>query len=269
MNNLNALAPANGTNAIVNAAFAIELDNPSPDPRLLASFAALAPQMTEEGYDLPLPQQMFTVSFGAVTGGTQEFGGWAFTKKNTAGRPLREFALRGNAIAVVVHEYTRWQAIWPEVQRLFNRCSSLMAGTTKSVKSVALQYIDQFTWRVPNEPFPVKDVLRSGAECFAPGALDESGPWHNSFGYRRDLPGTGWAGYRLDNVNLSVNTEGGFASLTIFTIYRYFARLEAKEPADFVSNVLPELFAQAHDDNKKLLRDILTERVCSLINLNG
>jgi hypothetical protein len=69
-------------------------------------------------------------------------------------------------------------------------------------------------------------------------------------------------------VNLSVAAEGGFTALTIFTIYRYFARNPGKESPDFVTTVAPGLFNQAHDDNKRLLREILTDRVCDLIKLN-
>jgi hypothetical protein len=62
--------------------------------------------------------------------------------------------------------------------------------------------------------------------------------------------------------------EGGFNALTIFTIYRYFARNPGKESPDFVTAVAPELFNRAHDDNKRLLREILTDKVCDLIKLN-
>ena len=83
------LAPANGPNAIVSAAFAIELDSPAADASLIAGFSGLAPQMTKDGFDPPAPQMMFTVSVGPVASSTQELGGYTYARKNTAGQPVR------------------------------------------------------------------------------------------------------------------------------------------------------------------------------------
>ena len=131
-----------------------------------------------------------------------------------------------------------------------------------------MQYIDKFTWRQADAPFPIKEVLRAGASQFAPGSLELAAAWHNQFGFQRDLPNDPWAAHRIENVNLSVALEGGYYALTIFTIYRYFARTSAKAPPDFVTSVVSKTFAQVHDDNKQLLREILTDRVCNMIKLN-
>jgi len=263
---LSNLAPANGTNAIVSAAFAIELD--SADPSLVSGFNALAPLMTIDGFEPPAPQVMFTVAIGGISGGSQEVNGYTYLRKNTAGQPVRDFSLRGNSISIVVYEYTRWHLIWPEVQKLFDRCAPLVATSTRTVNAIAMQYIDKFTWRESDTPFPSKDVLRHGSKQFAPLALDFTGPWHNQFGCQRGLPSEHWASHRIENVNLSVSVEGGYTTLTIFTIYRYFARNAVRAAQDFVNSVLSKTFAQAHDDNKQLLREILNDEVCNLIKLN-
>lgn len=270
---LSALAPANGANAIVNAAFAIELDNPAPDPWLLTGFSALAPQLSEDGFDPPQSQQMFTLTFGnqlaAGQNTVQGLAGYVYQKRNSAGQPTIEFALRGNSISVVVHQYTRWHAIWPEVRKLFERVAPLIVqNQARQVRSVAMQYIDKFTWREAGAAFPAKDVLRSSSPHFAPAILEKAGPWHSNVGYEIQYP-SGWAGNRLDNLNVSVASEGGYPALTIFTIYRYFARIPAKEPADFVTTTVPTLFESVHSENKQLLREMLVDEVCEQINLEG
>jgi uncharacterized protein (TIGR04255 family) len=272
-NTLLHLAPANGTNAIVSAAFAIELD--SPDSSLAAGFGALTPLMTADGFEPPQQQMLFTMNMGVfptgsnISGGTPEIAGYTYLQKNNAGQQVRDFSLRGNTLSVVVYKYTRWASIWPEVRKLFERSNPLLAASTKTVKSVVLQYIDKFTWRQPDAPFPTKEVLRSDSKQFAPQGLELRHPWHNQFGYIRELPDHAWASNRVENVNLSIAAEAGFSTLTIFTIYRYFARSPSKAPADFVTNVLSPVFGEAHDHNKQLLREILTDDVCNKINLNG
>ena len=265
------LAPANGANAIVSAAFAIDLDIPLGEPALVMAFGLLAPQMAKAGFDPPQPQTLFSMAFGPVmttASSLQQLGGYSFARKNTAGQLVREFAFRGNSISVVVHDYTHWASIWPEVEALFTLCSPMIASSGRAIKSIALQYIDKFTWRQPDSRFPTKEVLRAGSPQVLAAALELDSPWHNQFGCQRSQPSDSWAINRLENVNMSLALEGGFDSLTIFTIYRYFARNPGKESADFVTTVAPQLFNQAHDDNKRLLREILTDQVCDLIKLN-
>jgi uncharacterized protein (TIGR04255 family) len=271
-NELSNLAPANGSNAIVSAAFAIDLDTAVGDPALVTAFGLLASQLTERGFEGPQPQMMFSMAIGPVmptgAGGGPQLAGWAFPRKNTVGQLVREFALRGNSITAIVHDYTRWAAIWPEVQGLFSLCSPMIATSGKAIKSIALQYVDKFTWRDAATPFPTKKVLRAGATHVLPAALELEGPWHNQFGAQRAQAEGSWAVNRLENVNINVVLEGGFHALQIFTIYRYFARNPGKEPANFVTDVVPGLFNQAHDDNKRLLREILSDEVCEMIKLN-
>lgn len=271
-NELENLAPANGANAIVSAAFAIDLEIPLGDPSLVTAFGLLAPQMARAGFDPPQPQMIFNMAIGPVmstANAVQQLGGYAFARKNTAGQLVREFAFRGNSISVVVHDYTRWASIWPEVESLFGLCSPMIAGSGKAIKSIALQYIDKFTWRQQDAPFPTKKVLRTGSPQILPTALELDSPWHNQFGCQRVQPAESWASYRLENVNMSLAAEGGFNALTLFTIYRYFARNPGREAPDFVTSIAPELFNQAHGDNKRLLREILSDKVCDLIKLNN
>ncbi len=270
--NLSALAPANGANAVVNAAFAIELDNPAPDPSLVAGFSALAPQLAEDAFDPPQQQQLFSLTFGPQMAASQNvvgLAGYVYQKRSPAGQPTIEFALRGNSISVVVYQYTRWHLIWPVVHKLFERVAVLLAANqARSVRSVAMQYIDKFTWREEGGAFPTKDVLRGSSPHFAPAVLEKAGPWHSNVGYEVQYQ-DGWAGNRLDNLNVSVVAEGGYPALTIFTIYRYFARVAAKEPPEFVTAIIPGLFETVHSDNKQQLREILVDGVCERINLEG
>jgi uncharacterized protein (TIGR04255 family) len=264
---LDHLAPANGVNAIVNAAFAIDIDGVASDPSLVTAFQALAPQMTKDGFEPPQPQMVFTMNVGTISSGSQQLGGFSYVRKNAVGQPSREFAFRANTIVAVVHDYTRWHLIWPEVQGLYARALPSVFGAGRSVQSVALQYIDRFTWR-KDGPFPTRLVLRADSPLVVPAALELGGPWHNQFGAQREKPADHWANHLLENVNLSVTLDGGFHALTIFTIYRYFARGATKDQSNFVTAVLPKLFNEAHDDNKQLLRKILTDEVSSLIKLN-
>ena len=82
-NGLENLAPANGANAIVSAAFAIDLDIPLGDPSLVTAFGLLAPQMIKAGFDPPQPQTFFSMAFGPVmttASGMQQLGGYAFAR---------------------------------------------------------------------------------------------------------------------------------------------------------------------------------------------
>lgn len=271
--NLSALAPANGANAIVNAAFAIELDTIAPDPSLLSGFSALAPQLAEDGFGPPQPQQVFMLTVGPqmMTAGQSaaQIGGYLFQKRNSADQPVIDFSLRGNSISAVVHQYTRWHLIWAEVRKLFERVTPLVvAAQARPVRSIALQYIDKFTWREEGVQFPIKDVLRSPSVHFAPVILEKTAPWHSNIGCETECSDE-WAGKRLDNLNMSLAMENGYPALTIFTIYRYFSRVSAKGPANFVTADMPRLFEEAHSENKKVLREVLADDVCEKINLNA
>jgi hypothetical protein len=267
------LAPlglANGNNALLNVAFSIELDA-LPDLSLISGFAALAGQLSNEGFDPPLPVTTFTMMVNVPTGMVgQETGGYRYLKKNTAGQLVREFSLQGNSVIVVIHDYTRWNRVWADVQQLLQRCGPLLVSSPRFVRAVAVQFIDKFTWRVSDAPFPTKLVLRSDAKALSPRVLDETGDWHSQVGYITPVDTKAdWSRSRIDNVNLSVSAESSFKSLNIFTLHRYMATTISKATDNFVSHVLPELFKLAHDDNKKLMRELLTEDVCKLIQLDA
>lgn len=268
---LSALAPANGANAIASVAFAIEIDA-LPDPSLVSAFAALAPLLAAEGFGPPQPMHTFTMAVGpsAPSTSTQEIGGYRYIKSGPGGQLLREFSLQRNALIASAYDYTRWQAIWGDVHKLYLHCASMLEASSRIVRNVALQYTDKFTWRQPHSPFPVKDVLRSDNKYFAAAGLDETGDWHSNFGFLAKLPpGTPWAVSRIDNVNLSVVKEGEFSSLTILSIYRYqSAAPTAKQPPDFISTVFPTLCNLVHDSNKDMLKSVLTDDVCRMISLS-
>jgi uncharacterized protein (TIGR04255 family) len=267
---LTPLAPANGLNAIVNVAFSIEFDAPADAP-LVAAFAALAPQLVNEGFNLPHPVTTYTLQFAmqAASVPAQELAGYRYLMNNTAGQLVREFALHGNMLVIAIHDYTRWPQVWANVRKLLEKCGPLLLASQRSVRAVAMQYTDKFTWRDASKPLPLKLVLRGDARHIVSAALDETGPWHSMFGYVKQVGPAGWAQSRVDNVNLSVADEGSFRALNIFALYRYLPKVVAKAPNDFVSAVLPSLFNSAHDDNKQLLRELLSDEVQTMIQLGA
>lgn len=264
------LVPAGNSHAILNCAFAIDLD-PGRDTALISGFVTLAPALMKLGYDLPTPINALTVTMTPSGGVSQsaELGGYAYSKKSSAGTLLREVSLRDSTITIVVHDYSRWDTVWKEVSEIFELISPVLGTSSKVVRAIALQYADQFSWRDDAKPMPVSAILRS-SEMLAVSGLKKAGSWHSHHGYFLVQDFSGWAKRRLDNVNIDVNTESSPPTVSILTLHRYHCAPDApKERSDFVTRILPALYAAAHQENKRILADVLSSEVCQLISLRA
>ena len=126
------------------------------------------------------------------------------------------------------------------------------------VKSFGLLYIDEFKAINPNE-FKNSQIFNLKSE-FVPRTISSSNLLDYNLNFRKEDAGRQWA------ENLTVNIDNNKKIITIFNNVTF-----AIVPTSFLQLVdspdLGEFLGFAHNENKKLLKDLLNIEVCKMIGL--
>lgn len=274
MSGLQQLYPFAGNNAIESAVFRLEWAG-GRDASLLSEAVTVIPQMQKLGFADAKPVKAMTLSFGGNGFGANAVGidrrpedvGYVFQKKNAQGNTLREVSIRDSQLVVIVRDYTRWKNVWKDVSTIFSVFADLLLKHEKQISGVALQYSDKFQWKSA-EKFPTEQILIQ-SPLLCSNAFQARGSWHSQHGYFAD-PKIEWANKRLDNVNISLASEGDTPTLAILTVHQYSVDADsAIDQKEFHEKTLAALFNAAHDDNKAILSGMLSAEVRAKISLGA
>ena len=269
------LYPFAGNHAIQNVAFAFEWNTELTSNELLQIQQELEPQLKAE-FSKILPQntQKFSFNMDSAASGTPNFSpsvelsGLSFEKPSQFGnaQSARSLVLSKSNLVVLINDYSRWNSIWSDVERYLSIV--LLKLPNNPIQSVGLQYSDIFTWRDDPKSFKSTLVFRENSPYLIPNVHKVAGLWHSHHGYLvdRDEPQKHTC---LDNVNVNLLDSSGILSLQIVTSHRAtFAEPIWCKEADKLASISATMKI-LHNANKEIMYNLLSDEVCSKINLKA
>ena len=193
--------------------------------------------------------------------------GFKFSRLSTLNAGvLRSVAFTKDQLVIEITDYTRWAQVWDDVctylKLIFQGLDAAVA-----IKRLALQFNDVFFWRGAPEELELNEVFRVGNSWLPQNIFRQKSFWHSNQGYLSDC--TEPLSFRqLDNVNVSRSERDDRHIIQVLTAHQ--ADLHSALTIDFEKidfNNLTQIFQKFHDDNKRVLKELLTESVQMKISL--
>jgi uncharacterized protein (TIGR04255 family) len=267
---LDNLFPIAGNNAIQNAAFAIEWAAELSPAELQDINAAIESELKSE-FPNSTPQNVQKFSF--VTEGVAtpkflpsiEIGGFLYEKRSPLSPiPSRSITLSKQSLVILINEYSRWDAVWEDIKKYLSFI--LIHQTKQPINNIGLQYSDVFIWKDTPESLKLNEVFKANSKYLTPNVLCTKDLWHSHHGYlvksERPIKST-----RLDNINVNLIDNGGTLSVQIITSHRTTLETLIWYKGDKDFNVISDIMHTLHDENKKIMSELLSAEVCKKIKL--
>jgi uncharacterized protein (TIGR04255 family) len=266
--------PINQNHAISHVLFALEFQHPF-SPSQIAKVDALHEDKFQT--KLPRKRQLRAMQFEIVPGaglGTSKtasegLAGVVFDTVSPAGKVVQALQVNGNVLSATVTNYERWDITWPQIQDYFALVFPvLMPGGNISV--IGMQVLDRFVARegIP-EPDP-RTVLNRGTKYIVPNAFESKGFWHSHHGFFRETRFTR-PHNMLTNLNVGLGNSKNLKSIRLDISCNSRLMLTAPLAGDGqhtdIQNIIGEGMNILHDENKGMIRDLLSDDARAAINL--
>lgn len=217
--------------------------------------------------------QKMTIVEGKSLSTEETLVGCKFERFNELGEIALGLSVETSKISVVCGEYTRWDAVRSTVGEVLQKLADWLTKHDARISTFTLQYLDEFkvvfeegARRTLVDLFVVDSpyLVRNFAE------LEQEFHSHHGFFTKPELQ---IEGRLLNNVNIGVNCSLDRESsiVQIQTIHRYDADavLELVDRDEGLSPLLTDAFEYLHQENKRILRALLTDSVKELIKLDS
>lgn len=221
--------------------------------------------------DLQRQQTMVVGEGGAVT-----------TEDAVVGCKFEQYGKRGDIalglsvlpaqISIVCGEYTRWEAVRTSVEEVLQLISPWLREHEVEVSTFTLQYLDEFKVTFEEgDHMTLVDLFSVDSPFLVRNFADLDQEFHSQHGYFTK-PDFNIEGRLLNNINVGVNRspDGESTIVQIQMIHRYDAKavLELVDSKGVLSPLLAGAYEYLHQENKRVLRSLLTESAKELIKLD-
>lgn len=265
--------PLHAHNAIEAALFVVTLDQ-TPDAHSIAQ-ASLA--LDGVATELPGKQEMpaggpgFFVQFGPSAPPFGEV--FRFTAAPNGTHTWR-VQLSGNMVQVACHAYTNFKDNWATASRYLRLMLQAMPQHV-GVHDVGYQVVDKFLYNEPlsDDNYDMAELYRAKSKYITPHAWGSGCLWHVYQGWFMALGADKKMLHQLNLSNVEM-PEQRFASVIDHRVMlqptqgRPFALAEmlAENHAEVSLN---QLFERLHNENKRVVRELLTPAKLKSIGIKG
>jgi uncharacterized protein (TIGR04255 family) len=267
--NLDALFPSAGDHAIQNVVFAIEWREPLGAKEAHELKGRIQQRLAQFTVFKPHQTMMLNITAGvpspAVASPSET--GFVFETATLFGEsPKRAINVTAEQSTLTVNDYTRWKDVKAEVDKYIAALIGAIGGKQRALQAVALQYSDVFHWKAAPEDLAIGQVFNKGTRYLVPNVFTQNSFWHCTHGFYQP---SRWHGVpELTNVNVSRTDIGGMNAIQIVTAHRIQFATSTWDESEEKRAVIDALFEIFHDNNKAVLRDLLTDEVRAKIKLN-
>ena len=277
-NSLDALRPFGGEHAIQTAAVAFtwSTEMPLSDLRSLRSRAATAVEIKQA---FPTIEDRHVVKFALNNVGSSDARANApsvqtgpFVLNSLPATndvaPARSIAVDMRQVVISIADYDRWSKLLEDLQLYLPTLFSSFSARN-SISTIGLQYVDAFEWQADRSELDLKAIFKETSPYIVGNAFRTGENWHSHHGLFTTInqPIT----YRrLDNINISREDQDARHVLQIVTSHQ--AQLATTPLWRWAESKLPvvlEVLGQLHEQNKQLLRELLTPKVQIMIKLDS
>jgi uncharacterized protein (TIGR04255 family) len=261
--------PAAGKHAIEVMALAVEWGVPISSD-VIAEIRALHAGSTRLREFLPRVEllQGLTVSIGTDGPllGTAGAGGIQLSRHSVDGTPTWLVHVRPDLLSCSCMEYDRWETTKPKALDVLTPVIALAVAQGYPMQAVGVQYQDAFRVETNSPISAARQLFLNGTAWLSPRIWLEDGPWHIHQGWFS----AGMGGRLVHNVmNVDVTTDEQGCLFRINGQHRMLA-LGHPKGANAIP-ILPSDVALAldslHIENKRVLVQLLNQRVCDQIGL--
>jgi uncharacterized protein (TIGR04255 family) len=177
-----------------------------------------------------------------------------------------EWMLRIAEDIVSVHclDYTRWDEVWQQAETYLTKALGHIDGSDSFVSSIGLRCIDRFLYKDDPKQSNLTELFKQDTPYIVKTAFTHGPLWHCHSGWFEGLNDLECL-IQL-NVNADFANIEGKKALSITVDHSATAILE-QQASNQTTNFSP-IMNQLHDKNKRLLIDLLTQKMATRINLS-
>jgi uncharacterized protein (TIGR04255 family) len=273
--------PIGGNNALEAVAFVVGLSR-ALNERESESLVSLQTRFNEElpGF-LTLKGVQFHLAEGSpggpVAAQRQRMSGVLLQRFMPDGKVAWALRPENDRVIVQCHQYTSWDAVWPQARKYLLATLRAIAATDNSVAGVAVQFIDKFEYLDVPADYTISEVFREDSPYLTAQAKKAGVAWHIHQGWFETYPIRPEGPVRVLNMlnlqSAEVNAKLvatidhvqqltlGEANLTIDSLFG------AADSAEAGSDAFNTMFETLHVRNSDLVRRTLCDNKLAAIGL--
>ncbi|MDH0619159.1 TIGR04255 family protein [Pseudomonas fulva] len=262
-------------NAIRNVLFIFTFGTPLPVSAVMElskgsihdDLKALLPKVAQQ------KSQKMTIVEGKSLATEEKLVGCKFERFNERGEISLGLSVEPSKISIVCGEYTRWEAVRTSISEVLQKLSAWLITHEVRTSAFTLQYLDEFrVYFAENDKRTLVDLFALDSPYLVRNFSELEHEFHSHHGFFTQ-PDFGIQGRLLNNVNIGVNCSPDRESsiVQIQTIHRYDASavLEIVSQDGDLSPLLVGAYEYMHQENKKVMRTLLTEQAQQIIKLDS
>lgn len=270
------IIPFSDQHAIRNVLFVIEFSRPvtavelselKPGMPLHDALKGALPKVTE--------QQQVVINLGPGVPGfpnaavPQELGGISFERMLPNGEPEIGLNIQAGSLSLICGKYSRWAEVLGKVEEILNLVSGWLGKHKVQASSFVLQYLDEFKVFFEGGQYgPLAELFKTTSPYITSNFANLDGAFHSHHGFFSS-PDYEIPGRLLTNINVNVAELAGFLNAQVQTTHKYIAHEHIKIAGeDGFSQTLKDAYEYLHQDNKKIMRSLLTEPVKAMISFD-
>lgn len=210
----------------------------------------------------------FTLNEGSSHVPEPKFSGWRLDRPSPDDESLIDWQLEieSKRCAIRTFAYEKWE---PFISTAIDILADLFERTDlteTAFEELGVQFIDRFHWNLTDGEYDLKKFFKPDSAIFSESIRKRNTPlWHLFQGWKEDVGDRSY----IENINLSTIERADTPHRTeIVHVVRCVKSDKDGEGDKFDKKVVRELSGYAHDQNKKLLNDILSDETIKHIKLN-
>lgn len=268
------IKPSGGKHAIEVMAIGVEWATPLDDAEL-QKLQDVYNATSEIAKFLPshAPVRSFMLQIGLPGNSPSSFvpedraGGFDLKRFDTNGSVLWALSVRPDFISCNCMAYDRWATVKPQSVELLHPFLTAAMNCGHEIKAVGLQYQDAFTIEGGLDNAALQSLFRQDSPLLPTHLLAMPSLWHSHQGWFSVSPKNRRV---LNNVNLDLLEQTPNHLARINGQHRVFSVThDGKETCLIEQEDLEQVLDFLHEENKKVLRGILSDKMLDQISLDA
>lgn len=210
----------------------------------------------------------FSVGEGSNAAPAPKFAGWKLSIPSEFDDELPDWQLEIDPERCVLRAfaYTTWKEFIAQATAYMEELFEKGGLTDTPIQEVGVQFVDRFHWTMKGEEYSLSKIFNPESLLFSESIKNQSSPlWHLFQGWKKEANERGY----IENINVSTtHTEGEELHRNDIVHVMRCVQGKPDENTTFDVSVLQEIAQYAHDENKKMLKDLLSEQAIERIGLN-
>lgn len=235
----------------------------------LKKIESVGPSMSES---FPQREEKHSINFSVGDGPNAapapKFAGWKLSIPSELDDQLPDWQLEIDPERCVLRTfaYSTWKEFIGQATAFLEELFQKADLTATPIQEVGVQFVDRFHWTMKGEEYSLGKIFNPESPLFSESIKKQGSPlWHLFQGWKKEADERAY----IENINVSTtHTEG--EELHRNDIVHVMRCIQGKptESNCFNTPALREIAQFAHDENKKILNNLLSEKAIKRIRLN-